>query len=86
MLVKKNKNVVISGIKQKCPHCEEEFLTKERLDTHIAFKHDRSKLFQCSFCSKMYRSKATLESHVDFVHKVPSIYYVSTFKGEGAKK
>ena len=52
-------------------------MTKERLDTHIAFKHDRSKLFQCSFCSKMYRSKPTLESHVDFVHKKTGGHFCS---------
>ena len=63
------------GHRLKCNLCDEEFKTKERLDGHIAFKHDRSKLLQCRFCQNAYRHQSTLDGHVNFVHNVVYFFF-----------
>ena len=65
------------GHKLKCDLCDEEFKSKERLEGHIAFKHDRSKLLNCQFCQNVYRKQQTLDQHVDFVHKNIGKYFMS---------
>ena len=65
------------GHRLKCNLCDEEFISKERLDGHIAFKHDRSKLLQCRFCQNAYRHQSTLDGHVNFVHKNIGKYFIS---------
>ena len=68
------------GHKLKCDLCDEEFKSKERLEGHIAFKHDRSKLLNCQFCQNVYRKQQTLDQHVDFVHKNIGKYFMSRFE------
>ena len=69
MSLKKHVESVHEGIKHQCSYCGEIFDSNHLLGTHIAFKHDRSKLFECSVCKAGYRHKENLQSHIEFVHE-----------------
>ena len=53
----------------QCLNCSEEFNTKNKLERHIAQKHDRSKLFKCSLCDSAFVQEKHLLDHVAFVHE-----------------
>ena len=55
--------------KHQCTTCGEIFESMGRLETHIAFKHDRSKLFECPSCKAAYTIHQKLEEHIAFVHE-----------------
>ena len=55
--------------KHQCSDCGEMFQTKHKLETHIAFNHDRSKLFECSICKAQFRTKPAFNTHMSWVHE-----------------
>ena len=55
--------------KHQCTTCGEIFESIGRLETHIAVKHDRSKLFECPSCKAAYTIHQKLEEHIAFVHE-----------------
>ena len=69
MSLKKHIESVHEGKKHQCSYCGEIFDTNHLLETHIAFTHDRSKLFECLVCKAGFRTKTTLQNHVNFVHE-----------------
>lgn len=46
-----------------CEVCGAAFYAKNTLDTHIAFKHNDSRLFQCSMCESTFKMKNALKRH-----------------------
>ena len=60
--------IVHEGKKHQCSYCGDIFKTSHLMETHIAFNHDRSKLFECPICKASFRWKNNLKSHYDFVH------------------
>ena len=60
---------VHEGKKHQCTTCGEIFESIGRLETHIAVKHDRSKLFECPSCKAAYTIYQKLEEHIAFVHE-----------------
>ena len=60
---------VHEGRKHICSYCGEEFNTQKKLDGHIAFNHDRSKLFKCPFCDAEYRFEHYMKDHIAYVHE-----------------
>ena len=60
---------VHEGKKHQCTTCGEIFESIGRLETHIAFKHDRSKLFECPSCKNVYTTNKKLKDHVAYTHE-----------------
>ena len=60
--------------KHQCTTCGEIFESIGRLETHTAFKHDRSKLFECSSCKAVYTTNKKLKAHVAYTHEKVSGY------------
>ena len=60
---------VHEGKKHQCTTCGEIFESMFRLETHIAFKHDRSKLFECPSCKNVYTTNKKLKHHVAYTHE-----------------
>lgn len=46
-----------------CEVCGAAFHAKNTLDTHIAFKHNDSRLFQCNVCEATFKVKNALKRH-----------------------
>jgi uncharacterized protein (UPF0212 family) len=60
---------VHEGKKHQCPTCGEVFDSIYRYETHIAVKHDESRLFKCSLCKSAYAERSSLKKHIAFVHE-----------------
>ena len=60
---------VHEGRKYICSYCGEEFTSQSRLDGHVAFNHDRSKLYKCTFCDSEFRFEYYLKDHIALVHE-----------------
>ena len=60
---------VHEGKKHQCPTCGEVFDSMYRYETHIAVKHDESRLFKCSLCKSAYAERSSLKKHIAFVHE-----------------
>ena len=52
----------------QCSDCGELFQSHVKLETHIAFHHDRSKLLECQICNAQFRTKGALNTHMSWVH------------------
>ena len=62
--LKKHIEEVHGDKKHQCSDCGEIFQTQYKLETHIVYTHDRSKLFNCSICNSDFRTKQALEGMV----------------------
>ena len=51
-----------SGVKQKCPHCDKEFVYRSDLRTHIRGVHEGHKSY-CSFCQKEFSRGSEKNRH-----------------------
>ena len=60
---------VHEGKKHQCTTCGEVFDSMYRYETHIAVKHDESRLFKCSLCKSAYTERSSLKKHIAFVHE-----------------
>ena len=65
---------VHEGRKYICSYCGEEFTSQSRLDGHVAFNHDRSKLYKCTFCDSEFRFEYYLKDHIALVHEKTTRY------------
>ena len=61
----------------KCSICGASFLTKEKLNKHIAVIH----MLKCDFCDTAFTSEKQLEMHIMKVMALP----VMEFKDQGYK-
>jgi len=59
---------VHEGKRHQCPTCGEVVETISKLESHVALKHDRTKLFECPSCDLTYVKKRSLDNHIAFVH------------------
>ena len=54
---------------QQCPGCEITFVTKYKLEKHIAVAHGWLKPHPCTMCESSFSSKGNLKVHIETVHE-----------------
>lgn len=57
-------HIRIHSDKNKCPHCPFVAKTNSTLDSHILYRHQTVRNYECSICQKTFKQRGDLRAHV----------------------
>ena len=65
--------VTTSHFCQACPHCQQLFGSRDRLQQHIN-RHTGAKTYSCPHCGARYSNRSSLTAHLQYAHDGPHRY------------
>lgn len=57
-------HIRVHSNKNQCPHCSFMAKTSSRLESHILYRHQTERNYECTICSKTFKQRGDLRAHV----------------------